>query len=57
MKSSASKIQLTGFDDLFQTNGKVEASGEQTQEVPLSKLFPFKNYPFHVRDDEVSTPT
>ena len=51
MKSSASKIQLTGFDDLF-TNGKAEASVEQVQEVSLSELFPFKDHPFHVKDDE-----
>ena len=29
MKGSASKIQLAGFDDLFQTGGKAEANGEQ----------------------------
>ena len=52
MKSSASKIQLTGFDDLFQTNGEAEASAERVQEVPLSELFPFKDHPFHVKDDE-----
>ena len=52
MKSSASKIQLTGFDDLFQTNGEAEASVERVQEVPLSELFPFKDHPFHVKDDE-----
>ena len=52
MRSSASKIQLSGYDDLFQTNGVADTSGEQTQEVPLSLLFPFKNHPYHVRDDE-----
>ena len=38
MRSSASKIKLSGYDDLFQTNGVAESSGEQTQEVPLSLL-------------------
>ena len=52
MKSSASKIRLTGFNDLFQPNGEAEASGERVQEIPLSKLFPFKDHPFQVRDDE-----
>lgn len=37
MKGSASKIQLAGFDDLFQTGGKAEANGEQVQEVPLAE--------------------
>ena len=46
MKGSASKIQLAGFDDLFQTGGKAEANGEQVQEVPLAELFPFKDHPF-----------
>ena len=57
MKSSASKIQLTGFDDLFQAGGTSEVSGETVQEVPLSELFPFKNHPFQVRDDEAMQKT
>ena len=57
MKSSASKIQLAGFDDLFQTGGKAEANGEQVQEVPLAELFPFKDHPFQVRDDEAMQKT
>ena len=52
MKSSASKIQLTGFDDLFRGNNESEASIERVQEVSLSELFPFKDHPFQVRDDE-----
>lgn len=52
MKSSAAKIQLAGFNDLFQTGGEAEASGERVQKVPLTDLFPFKNHPFQVRDDE-----
>lgn len=52
MKSSASKIQLTGFEDLFQASGEVDTGGERVQEVPLAELFPFKDHPFQVRDDE-----
>lgn len=51
MRSSAGKIELTGFDDLFQTGG------ETVQKVPLSELFPFKDHPFHVRDDEAMQKT
>lgn len=51
MKSSAGKIALAGLNDLFQTGG------ETVQEVPLSKLFPFKNHPFQVRDDEAMRKT
>ena len=46
MKSSASKIQLTGYDALFQTSGPAEVNDNLVQEVPLSELFPFKNHPF-----------
>lgn len=48
-KSSASKIQLAGFDDLF---GKNEAMGEQIIEVPIVDLHIFKSHPFKVIQDE-----
>ena len=57
MKSSAGKIQLTGFDDLFQTGGGGEEVVERVQEVPLTELFPFKDHPFQVRDDEAMEKT
>jgi len=57
MKSSASKIQLTGFNDLFQVGGDTETDAEQVQEVPLSELFPFKGHPFQVRDDDAMQET
>ena len=57
MKSSASKIQLAGFDDLFHTSSEAEANGEQVREVPLTELFPFKDHPFQVRDDEAMQKT
>ena len=52
MKSSASKIEVTGFDDLFQTGGPVEPGPNQPQEIPLAELYPFKGHPFQVRDDD-----
>ena len=57
MRSSASKIQMTGFDDLFQTEPKAEVSGERVQEILLADLHPFKNHPFQVRDDEAMQET
>ena len=57
MRSSAGKIRLTGFDDLFHTNGEARAEGECVQEIPLSKLFPFKDHPFPVRTDEAMQET
>ena len=52
MKSSASKIQMTGFDDLFQTGDPAKPGPNQPQEIPLAELYPFKGHPFQVRDDE-----
>ena len=57
MKSNASKIQLTGFNDLFQTNDEAEVNGELLQKVPLTELFPFKDHPFQVREDEAMRKT
>ena len=52
MKSSAGKIRLAGYDSLFGTGGEAGGSGERVQEIPLTELHPFKDHPFHVRDDE-----
>jgi len=57
MKSSASKIQLQGFADLFNPGGEAEANGERVQEIPLDELFPFKDHPFQVRDDDAMQET
>lgn len=57
MRSSASKIQMTGFDDLFQTEPKAEADCERVREIPLTELYAFKNHPFQVRDDEAMRET
>ena len=55
MKSSASKIQMAGFDTLFQSGSP--SGAEQVQEIPLRELHPFKNHPFQVRDDEAMQET
>ena len=57
MKSSAGKIQVTSFQDLFQTGGGAEPDDKMLREIPLSELFPFKNHPFQVRDDEAMQKT
>ena len=57
MKSSAGKIQVTSFQDLFQTGGGAEPDDRTLREIPLSELFPFKNHPFQVRDDEAMQKT
>ena len=57
MKSSAGKIQVTSFQDLFQTGGGAEPDDKTLREIPLSELFPFRNHPFQVRDDEAMQKT
>ena len=58
MKSSAKKIELASVDDLFSTEeGRQDAKLEKIQEIPLSKLHPFKNHPFKVKDDEAMMET
>ena len=52
MKSSAKNIQMTSFDDLFQSSGNNGSEGEKVQETALTDLFPFRDHPFKVLDDE-----
>ena len=47
--SSAQKIKLTSYDDLFGGDG--QASGEAITSVPIKELHPFKGHPFRVSDD------
>ena len=47
--SSAQKIKLTSYDDLFGGDG--QASGEAITSVPISQLHPFNGHPFRVTDD------
>ena len=50
-ESSASKIVLSGFDDLF---GRTENMADEglLREVALDELFEFAGHPFKARDDE-----
>lgn len=50
MKSSAAKIQIAAFDDLFP--GEDTGGTGQILELPLADLHTFRNHPFHVLDDE-----
>ena len=52
MKSSAKNIQMTSFEDLFQNSGNSGSDGEKVQETALTDLFPFREHPFKVLDDE-----
>ncbi len=58
MKSSAKKISLTSVDDLFSTEeSRVDEQREKIVEIPLSELFPFKDHPFKVIDNEAMIDT
>lgn len=55
MKSSASKIKMTSFDDLFGSNDETVCSADTVntiQDIEISKLSTFANHPFKVLDDE-----
>ena len=53
-KSSASKIRLNNFEDLFGRDDDQSASSE-IRDVKLSELYPFKNHPFLIRQDQRMT--
>lgn len=58
MKSSAKNIQVTKFDDLFSAGNPAGAGRDgNVQEIPLTELFPFKDHPFKVLDDETMQDT
>ena len=51
-KSSASKIKLDTYDDLFGNDTAESSSLEQIISVPLADLHTFKDHPLRVVDDE-----
>lgn len=58
MKSSAKNINLTSVDDLFSTEeSRTDAVREKVMEIALTELFPFKDHPFKVKDDEAMADT
>lgn len=57
MKSSAAKIQMTSYEELFETGDNADSSVKKVLEIPLSDLYPFKNHPFKVLDDEAMQDT
>ena len=46
-------MSLKGADDIFSTEeSRQEQQREQVQQIPIGELFPFKNHPFKVLDDD-----
>ena len=53
MRLPVSPPWLKGADDIFSTEeSRQEQQREQVQQIPIGELFPFKNHPFKVLDDE-----
>ena len=52
MRRPKKDIQLTSYDELLGLEETSEKSMNQVVEIDLEKLYPFKNHPFHVNDDE-----
>lgn len=53
MKRSAKNIKLASVDDLFSTEeSRADENREKIVEIPLKELFPFKDHPFKVIDNE-----
>ena len=53
MPKSSLSVSLKGVDDIFSTEeSRLEQQREQVQQIPIGELFPFKDHPFKVLDDE-----
>ena len=53
MPKNSLNVSLKGADDIFSTEeSRQEQQREQVQQIPIGELFPLKNHPFKVLDDE-----
>ena len=53
MPKSNANLALKGLDEMFSTEeSRQEQKREQVQQIPIEELFPFKEHPFKVLDDE-----
>ena len=53
MPKNSLNVSLKGADDIFSTEeSRQEQQREQVQQIPIGELFPFKNHPFKVLDDD-----
>ena len=58
MPRNGLNVALKGLDDLFSSEEtRQEEQREQVQQIPVDELFPFKNHPFKVLDDDAMTRT
>ena len=58
MPKSSVNASLSSYDDIFSTEeSRLEEQREQVQQIPIGELFPFKNHPFKVLDDDSMSDT
>ena len=58
MPKSSVNVSLNSYDDIFSTEeSRQEEQREQVQQIPIGELFPFKNHPFKVLDDDSMSDT
>ena len=58
MPKSSVNASLSSYDDIFSTEeARQEEQREQVQQIPIGELFPFKNHPFKVLDDDSMSDT
>ena len=58
MPKNGLNVSLNSYDDIFSTEeSRQEEQREQVQQIPIGELFPFKNHPFKVLDDDSMSDT
>ena len=58
MPKSSVNASLSSYDDIFSTEeSRQEEQREQVRQIPIGELFPFKNPPFKVLDDDSMSDT
>lgn len=58
MPKSSVNASLSSYDDIFSTEeSRQEEQREQARQIPIGELFPFKNHPFKVLDDDSMSDT
>lgn len=58
MPKSSVNASLSSYDDIFSTEeSRQEEQREQVQQIPIGELYPFKNHPFKVLDDDSMSDT
>ena len=58
MPKSSVNASLSSYDDIFSTEeSRQKEQREQVRQIPIGELFPFKNHPFKVLDDDSMSDT